>query len=117
MPWKIKRTVETDLGDWSFSPGKQSRIPCRVYYEIFNEHIGDKTWPYVVTPYGAWKLGENILPNDSTKMRFVVYEGIGEPNKIDRPKRHKRWVEETKENLVEQNKVPSWVLLRLFGDY
>ena len=114
---KIKRNVKTDLGDWSFSPGQQSQVPCRLYYEISCSHIGEGTWPYVVTPYGAWKLGENVLPNTNTKMRFVVYEGAGQPPKTSRPLRHKRWVEETKQSLIEQDKVPSWVLVRLFGDY
>ena len=49
MPRKIKRTVKTEHGDWLFSPGRQSQVPCRLYYEMTNSHIGDATWPYIVT--------------------------------------------------------------------
>jgi hypothetical protein len=113
---KIKRTVKTDHGDWLFSPGMQSNIPCRLYYEMTNTHIGDSTWPYIVTPYGAWKLSENVLPNTNTKIRFIVYEGMGQPRR-SRYKRHERWIEETMQEIREKEKVPEFVVDTLLGDY
>jgi len=113
MSRKIKRTVKTEHGDWLFSPGRQSNIPCRLYYEILDTH-GGESWPYVVTPYGAWKLSENVLPN--TKIRFLIYEGTGQPRR-KRYKRHERWLEETMQAIREKRKVPGFVVDTLLGDY
>ncbi|SVE51239.1 uncharacterized protein METZ01_LOCUS504093 [marine metagenome] len=99
--------------------GQQGHGRCRLYYEVTHAHIGDDTWPYVVTRYGAWKLGENVLkdrfPNNKTRLRFIVYDGMGEPNK-NRHERRARWMKETKETIKEKKKVPEFVLDKLFED-